>query len=48
MAQIEDDINTTFPALHVFQSPSGPLFDDLRDLICALVGLDISYREPSH
>ncbi|KAH7101418.1 rab-GTPase-TBC domain-containing protein [Auriculariales sp. MPI-PUGE-AT-0066] len=35
MTEIDEDISTTLCALHVFQSPSGPLYEDLRDLLCA-------------
>ncbi|KAG6380908.1 hypothetical protein JVT61DRAFT_5300 [Boletus reticuloceps] len=34
---IEDDILVTLPALHIFHPESGPLYQDLKDLICAWV-----------
>ena len=34
---IEDDILVTLPALHIFHPESGPLYQDLKDLLCAWV-----------
>ncbi|KAH9947099.1 RabGAP/TBC [Amylocystis lapponica] len=34
---LEDDISTTLPALHLFHSETGPLYQDLKDLLCAWV-----------
>ena len=34
---IENDILVTLPALHIFRPDSGPLYQDLKDLLCAWV-----------
>lgn len=35
MAQIEEDITRTLPALHLFHKETGPMYGDLKDLLCA-------------
>ncbi|KAG8871691.1 hypothetical protein FRB97_008391 [Tulasnella sp. 331] len=35
MAQIEEDISRTLPALHLFHKETGPMYGDLKDLLCA-------------
>jgi hypothetical protein len=37
MAIIEEDIRATLPALHIFHPETGPLYQDLKDLLCAWV-----------
>lgn len=34
---IEDDISTTLPTLHIFHPNAGPLYQDLKDMLCAWV-----------
>lgn len=34
---IEEDILVTLPALHIFHPENGPLYQDLKDLLCAWV-----------
>ena len=34
---IEEDISTTLPALHIFLKETGPLYDDLKEMLCAWV-----------
>jgi len=34
---VEDDIRTTLPALHLFTPETGPLYQDLKDMLCAWV-----------
>ncbi|KII93180.1 hypothetical protein PLICRDRAFT_49251 [Plicaturopsis crispa FD-325 SS-3] len=34
---IEEDILSTLPALHIFHPETGPLYGDLRDMLCAWV-----------
>ena len=34
---IEKDILTTLPALHIFLKETGPLYGDLKDMLCAWV-----------
>lgn len=34
---VEQDILTTLPALHIFHPKTGPLYQDLRDMLCAWV-----------
>ncbi|KIJ66252.1 hypothetical protein HYDPIDRAFT_174403 [Hydnomerulius pinastri MD-312] len=34
---IEKDILTTLPALHIFHPETGPLYQDLKDMLCAWV-----------
>lgn len=37
MAIIEEDIRATLPALHIFHPETGPLYQDLKDLLSAWV-----------
>ncbi|KAF7436496.1 hypothetical protein PC9H_003329 [Pleurotus ostreatus] len=37
LSLIEADIATTLPALHIFHSEMGPLYQDLKDMLCAWV-----------
>ncbi|KAM6498745.1 Rab-GTPase-TBC domain containing protein [Amanita muscaria] len=37
LSLIEEDISTTLPSLHIFNRDSGPLYADLRDMLCAWV-----------
>ncbi|CAE6446006.1 unnamed protein product [Rhizoctonia solani] len=37
LAFIEEDIRTTLPGLHIFHPETGPLYQDLKDLLCAWV-----------
>ncbi|KAG8782495.1 hypothetical protein FRC12_020756 [Ceratobasidium sp. 428] len=37
MAIIEEDIRGTLPALHIFHPETGPMYQDLKDLLCAWV-----------
>lgn len=34
---IEQDISTTLPSLHIFHHENGPLYSDLKDMLCAWV-----------
>lgn len=34
---MEEDIGSTLPTLHIFNSSSGPLYQDVKDLLCAWV-----------
>ena len=34
---IEEDMSTTLPALNIFLKGTGPLYDDLKDMLCAWV-----------
>ena len=34
---IEDDIKVTLPTLHLFKPGTGPLYQDLKDMLCAWV-----------
>lgn len=34
---IEDDIMGTLPSLHLFKPETGPLYQDLKDMLCAWV-----------
>ncbi|EJF67195.1 RabGAP/TBC [Dichomitus squalens LYAD-421 SS1] len=34
---LEDDIRTTLPAIHLFTPEKGPLYQDLKDMLCAWV-----------
>lgn len=34
---MEADIVSTLPALHIFDSSTGPLYQDLKDMLCAWV-----------
>jgi len=37
LALIEEDILTTLPNLHIFHPETGPLYGELKDLLCAWV-----------
>ncbi|CAE6458144.1 unnamed protein product [Rhizoctonia solani] len=37
LAIIEEDIRVTLPGLHIFHPETGPLYQDLKDLLCAWV-----------
>ncbi|CAE6367749.1 unnamed protein product [Rhizoctonia solani] len=37
LAIIEEDIRATLPGLHIFHPETGPLYPDLKDLLCAWV-----------
>lgn len=37
MSLMEADIETTLPQLHIFNKLTGPLYDDLRNLLCAWI-----------
>jgi TBC1 domain family member 14 len=37
LALIEEDIRTTLPSLHLFASETGPMYQDLKDMLCAWV-----------
>ncbi|QRW22150.1 TBC1 domain family member 14 [Rhizoctonia solani] len=37
LAIIEEDIRVTLPGLHIFHPETGPLYSDLKDLLCAWV-----------
>ncbi|KAI0778741.1 rab-GTPase-TBC domain-containing protein [Trametes elegans] len=37
LSLLEDDIRTTLPSIHLFAPDKGPLYQDLRDLLCAWV-----------
>jgi hypothetical protein len=34
---IEDDISTTLPSIHIFHPETGPLYQELKDMLCAWV-----------
>ncbi|TFK36995.1 rab-GTPase-TBC domain-containing protein [Crucibulum laeve] len=34
---IEEDVSTTLPAIHIFHKETGPLYDDLKDMLYAWV-----------
>ncbi|KAG6837664.1 hypothetical protein H0H93_004940 [Arthromyces matolae] len=34
---IEQDISTTLPSLHIFHPKTGPLYEELKDMLCAWV-----------
>ncbi|KAG5647755.1 hypothetical protein DXG03_008478 [Asterophora parasitica] len=34
---IEEDISTTLPALHIFHPQTGPLYEELKEMLCAWV-----------
>lgn len=34
---IEEDVATTLPAVHIFNKENGPLYQDLKDMLCAWV-----------
>ena len=35
--EIEQDIQGTLPTLHIFHPAHGPMYQDLKDLLCAWV-----------
>ncbi|KAG9019120.1 hypothetical protein FRB90_006188 [Tulasnella sp. 427] len=37
MQSLEEDIRETLPALHLFHPETGPMYQDLKDLLCAWV-----------
>lgn len=37
LQEMEEDIVTTLPALHIFHPESGPLYQELKDMLCAWV-----------
>ncbi|KAI8995287.1 RabGAP/TBC [Trametes punicea] len=37
LSLLEEDIRTTLPSIHLFVPEKGPLYQDLRDLLCAWV-----------
>ncbi|KAJ7727830.1 rab-GTPase-TBC domain-containing protein [Mycena maculata] len=37
LSLIEQDITTTLPSLHIFHHENGPLYSDLKDMMCAWV-----------
>ncbi|KAK1233672.1 hypothetical protein PQX77_003167 [Marasmius sp. AFHP31] len=37
LTMMEDDIRSTLPALHIFHHETGPLYADLKDMLCAWV-----------
>ncbi|KAF9469851.1 rab-GTPase-TBC domain-containing protein [Collybia nuda] len=37
MSLIEEDMSTTLPALHIFHPETGPLYPELKDMLCAWV-----------
>lgn len=37
MSLIEEDIAGTLPSLHLFHTEVGPLYQDLKDMLCAWV-----------
>lgn len=37
MDQIELDIDTTLPSIHIFNKETGPMYNDLKDMLCAWV-----------
>ncbi|KAF9270640.1 hypothetical protein L218DRAFT_889248 [Marasmius fiardii PR-910] len=37
LTMIEEDISSTLPALHIFHRETGPLYADLKDMLCAWV-----------
>lgn len=37
LGMIEEDIKTTLPTLHVFMPGTGPMYQDLKDMLCAWV-----------
>ncbi|KAF8216075.1 rab-GTPase-TBC domain-containing protein [Mycena galopus ATCC 62051] len=37
LSLIEQDISTTLPSLHIFHHETGPLYADLKDMMCAWV-----------
>lgn len=37
LEMIEKDISTTLPSLHIFHSQTGPLYEELKEMLCAWV-----------
>ncbi len=37
LGMLEDDIATTLPSIHLFTPEKGPLYQDLKDILCAWV-----------
>ncbi|KAJ7170024.1 rab-GTPase-TBC domain-containing protein [Mycena filopes] len=37
LSLIEQDISTTLPSMHIFHHDNGPLYSDLKDMMCAWV-----------
>ncbi|KAI9068695.1 RabGAP/TBC [Trametes sanguinea] len=37
LSLLEDDIRTTLPSIHLFMPEKGPMYQDLRDMLCAWV-----------
>ncbi|KAF8346904.1 rab-GTPase-TBC domain-containing protein [Amanita rubescens] len=37
LSRIEEDISSTLPSIHIFNRDSGPLYADLKDMLCAWV-----------
>ncbi|KAK2460115.1 hypothetical protein APHAL10511_007881 [Amanita phalloides] len=37
LSLIEEDISTTLPSIHIFNRDSGPLYSELKDMLCAWV-----------
>ncbi|KZT30888.1 RabGAP/TBC [Neolentinus lepideus HHB14362 ss-1] len=37
MDLLEDDIRSTLPSLHIFHPETGPMYQDLKDILCAWV-----------
>ncbi|KAJ7235867.1 rab-GTPase-TBC domain-containing protein [Mycena haematopus] len=37
LSLVEQDISTTLPSLHIFHRENGPLYPDLKDMMCAWV-----------
>ncbi|KAG6817950.1 hypothetical protein H0H87_012418 [Tephrocybe sp. NHM501043] len=37
LSMIEEDISTTLPSLHIFHRQTGPLYEELKDMLCAWV-----------
>jgi len=35
LSLIDTDIASTLPSLHIFNKENGPLYEDLRDMLCA-------------
>ena len=37
LALIDQDVRSTLPSLHIFHPDTGPLYEDLKDMLCAWV-----------
>lgn len=37
LTMIEEDISTTLPSVHIFHPETGPLYQELKDMLCAWV-----------